>query len=375
MITPVTYNLQQLRAIADAMLEVAIVHITDAVAPYSEGTAHDFYSNGDYWWPNPDTADGLPYVCRDGQTNPGNFTAHRKALRRMRFAVTHLAMAYRLTGEEQYADRAVTWLQEFFLDGATRMLPHLTYAQAIPGVCPGRGIGIIDTLHLIDLPQAMAVLRPQMEPSDWEGLKRWFAEYLNWMNTHPNGIEEREWHNNHSVTWFAQAASFARFTEDEEMLQFCRRRYKEVLLPGQMDRDGSFPHELERTKPYNYSCFVLDNMAAICLFASSVDDNLWDFKLADGRGIKQGLQFMFRHLKDKSSWPYGRDQEHDEVWPVAMPFMLFGGICFEDEEYIKLWNGLEQYPPDEEIRRNISIRCPWLFLDWKDGKAYELLRL
>lgn len=375
MYTKVIYEQKQILEIAEAMLKAEPVHITDEAAPYSCGGIHDYYSNGDYWWPNPDTPDGLPYLCLDGQSNPGNFTAHRNALRRMRFAVTYLALAYRQTGKDIYADCAIRWLREFFIEEKTGMLPHLTYAQAIPGVCDGRGIGIIDTLHLIDLPAAITILRNRMEAAVWDGLQQWFKEYLHWMNTHPHGLEEREWHNNHSVTWFAQAASYARFVGDKKMLAFCRERYKHVLLNGQMAQDGSFSQELKRTKPYNYSCFVLDNMAAICLFASEEEDSLWEFTLEDGRGLKKGLEFMLPFLQDKEKWPYGKDKEHDDVWPVAMPFMLFVGLYFQKPEYLSLWNRLEKYPASEEIRRNISIRCPYLFLEGKDGKSYELLRL
>ncbi len=375
MLTQLYYDRDQIIRQAEAVLQTSPVHITDESSPYSAGGKHDYYSNGDYWWPNPDTPDGLPYICLDGQSNPGNFTAHRQALRCMRYAVTHLALAYRITGEARYADRAILWLTEFFLDEKTRMLPHLAYAQAIPGVSDGRGIGIIDTLHLIDLPMAVRTIQERMEEPVLEGLKQWFRNYLNWMNTHPNGIEERDWHNNHSVTWFAQAASFARFTGNSEMLDFCRERYKNTLLTGQMAADGSFPHELGRTKPYNYSCFVLDNMTAICLFASEPEDSLWDFTLADGRSLKKGLDFMLPYLQNKEAWPYGREQEHDEVWPVAMPFMLFAGIYFQEPALLERWNNLDQYSEIEEIRRNISIRCPYLFLDWREGRAHELLRL
>jgi len=59
---------------------------------------HDFYSNGDYWWPNPKTTNGLPYV-QDAtrQTNPENFTAHRQIIRQLSDAIAALGAAYKLT--------------------------------------------------------------------------------------------------------------------------------------------------------------------------------------------------------------------------------------------------------------------------------------
>ena len=36
----------------------------------SSGDKHDFMSVAPYWWPNPNTPNGLPYVRRDGEVNP-----------------------------------------------------------------------------------------------------------------------------------------------------------------------------------------------------------------------------------------------------------------------------------------------------------------
>ena len=154
-IAPIPVERERLIWQAEEALTHAVPHITDATAPLSEGTIHDFYSNGDYWWPDPEKADGLPYIRRDGETNPENFIAHRLAMRQMRTDVVALSIAYELTREERYAEYGVRMLREFFLDEETKMNPNLEYAQAIPGICPGRGIGIIDTLHLVEVPFAI----------------------------------------------------------------------------------------------------------------------------------------------------------------------------------------------------------------------------
>ncbi|CAG7654307.1 hypothetical protein PAECIP111802_05733 [Paenibacillus allorhizosphaerae] len=349
---------------AKMSLEAEPVHITDAVAAKSPGTAHDYYSNGDYWWPNPETPDGLPYIRRDGESNPGNFHSHRILLRQMRTHVARLASAYAVTGQEEFAEKAVLFLKRFFLDEETRMNPHLLYAQAIPGVCEGRGIGIIDTLHLIDVPIAIQAL--QSSPHKYEeiaaGLKIWFADYLRWMSTNPNGIEEMNERNNHSVCWFVQAAVFAHFTENDAMLNFCRKRYKEKLLPDQMDMDGSFPRELARTKPYAYSIFQLDNLVTLCHVLSTPEDNLWTYCLPDGRSIEQGLRFLLPYLINKESWPYPPDVETFDDWPVGMSSLLFAGLALKRNECVDLWVCLDKDPQDVEIRRNIAIREPLLWL-------------
>ena len=86
---------------ADAALRTEPVGITKFPAKLSEGGPNDFYSNGDYWWPDPSKPDGLPYLQRDGESNPDNFAQHRLAVRELRDAVAALGAAYKITGEDR----------------------------------------------------------------------------------------------------------------------------------------------------------------------------------------------------------------------------------------------------------------------------------
>lgn len=209
------FDRQRIFRLADQALGAAPISITQFPAKLSEGGPHDFYSNGDYWWPDPNKPDGLPYVRRDGQSNPDNFSAHRMALRNMRDAVTALAAAYAIDGPEKYAEKAVALLKVFFLEAA-KMNPSLLYTQAIPGRSSGRGVGIIDTLHIAEVPPAiMAIDKSKaMTPDIREGLKKWFADYTQWMTAHPYGLDEMNAKNNHSVAYVVQLAAFARLTGD-----------------------------------------------------------------------------------------------------------------------------------------------------------------
>ncbi len=348
---------------AEEALEASPLHITDATAPASEGGIHDYYSNGDYWWPNPDTADGLPYIRRDGLSNPNNFDAHRRILRRMRTLTVHLACAWKLTGKEKYARQGVRFLKEFFLDPETRMNPSLTYAQAIPGVCPGRGIGIIDTLHLADIPFAASCLASSASMTEevLSGLVTWFSRYLSWMLDSPNGRDERNTRNNHSVCFFMQAAAFALFTDNEEVLRLCRGCFKTRLL-GQMAPDGSFPLELARTKPYSYSIFVLDNMVSLCHLLSTPQEDLWEYETEKGQGIPKAVEFLMPYLLRRSSWPYARDVEHFDSFPARASFMMFAGCRYGIRELVDLFHSLPFESQDEEVRRNVAVREPMLWM-------------
>lgn len=360
------FDLKAIIQEAEAALTSPIVHITEARALQSPGSEHDYYSNGDYWWPNPNTPDGLPYVRRDGESNPANFHDHRTLLRRMRTLVAYLTSAYRITGEQRYAAKAVQLLDAFFLNEHTRMNPHLLYAQAIPGVCNGRGIGVIDTLHLIDVAAAVHVLKREdtslQNQEVLEKITLWFADYLHWMNEHPQGVEERNEPNNHGICWFVQAAAFAKLTGHQTLLDWCREQFKSRLLVEQMAVDGSFPRELSRTKPYAYSLFTLDNLVTLTHILSTPDDNLWEFELSDGRGVRTGIQYLLPYLENKQLWPYGADVEYDENWPVAMSFLLFAGHAYGSERLLTLWRTLEHNPQQDEVRRNMAIRQPLLWL-------------
>lgn len=353
---------------ATAALSLEPITITKFRAKLSEGGANDFYSNGDYWWPNPNTTNGLPYVKRDGESNPNNFFQHRLAIRSLRDAVAALGAAYKITGDDRYVKKSVELLRVFFLDPKTRMNPNLQYAQAVPGVSPGRGTGIIDTLHLAEVPLAILAMQksPVFPPEDLAGLKKWFADYVEWMTTSKNGREEAEAGNNHAVAFWLQVAAFSQLTGDETKLAEGRRRFKEIYVAKQMDKDGSFPQELARTKPYGYSIFQLDNMAGLCQLLSTREENLWFYTLPDGRGIRQAMAFLYPFLADKSEWLKRPNAKPDvqawDGWPARQLCLLFAGLALDEKKYLDLWKKLSPDPTDDEVRRNIAITQPVLWI-------------
>jgi len=349
---------------ADAALALPPLTITAHRPPHSAGSANDFHSNGDYWWPDPAKPDGLPYVRRDGETNPDNFVAHRQAVNMLRDRVAALAAARIVTGDDRYAVKADELLRVFFLDRATRMNPNLAHAQAVPGVSPGRPAGIIDGLHLAEVARAAKVLdRERALPAETiAGVRHWFAELCTWMTTSENGRAEAAAKNNHAAAYFVQLAAFADLTGDEAILAECRRQFREVLVPNQMAADGSFPEELGRTKPYGYSIFQLDLLATLCQILSTPEDDLWTFELPDGRGVRRAIQWLQPFLVDRSTWPRPPDVQHWEGWPVRQPHLLFAGLAYADPSAIGLWKRLPADPADPEIRRNVPITQPILWL-------------
>jgi hypothetical protein len=338
------------------------ITVTDSFCKRSAGTIHDFYSEGDYWWPNPDEVEGA-YIRRDGLSNPDNFKAHRKAVIRLNHISGKLASAYILTQDENYLKALIPHLEAWFVNADTKMNPNLLYAQAIKGIATGRGIGIIDTVHLVEVAMAIKILKDKnlLKPHQLQPILQWFKDYLNWLTTHPFGIKERDNGNNHSVCWALQVAAFAKLVEDESLLDYCRHFFKSDLLPNQMAVDGSFPKELSRTKPYGYALFNLDAMANLCQILSTEDDNLFNYKTSDQKSIKLGMEFMYPYIKDKSIWPYPKDVMYFDDWPVRQSALLFSGTAYKNSNYLELWRGLNSEFKKEEIERNMPAKYPLLW--------------
>jgi Alginate lyase len=350
-------------AAADRFLKEMPVTVTASSSPRSAGGPHDFFSEGDYWWPDPQNPGG-PYIQKDGMSNPGNFNEHRRALMRLSVQVPALVAAYTLTKDRTYARLAERHARAWFVSRSTRMTPALRYAQAIHGRVTGRGTGIIDTIHLVEVARALERLdeAPGWSRHEATETRQWFADYLDWLTTDQYGKDERDATNNHATCWVMQVAAFSHLTGNETLMRDCRTRFKTVLLQ-QMAADGSFPRELGRTKPYGYSLFNLEAMATICQILSTPEDDLWAFELPDGRGMRRAMAYMVPYIREKKSWPKPPDVMYDANWPMRQASLLFAGVALKQPDYIDLWSTLPADADVEEVIRNFFVRQPLLWFD------------
>jgi hypothetical protein len=348
---------------ANQYLNEKPITVTNSSSPRSAGGVHDFFSEADYWWPDPKNPSG-PYIQRDGMSNPDNFVEHRRALMRLSVQVPALVAAWRLTKDKRYAAKAAQHLRAWFVDPRTRMNPNLQYAQAIHGITTGRGTGIIDTIHLVEVARAIEVLKdsPALSMTELGGITQWFKDYLAWMTTSKNGTDERDAKNNHTTCWVMQVAAFAQLVGDERLLDYCRERFKTVIVPNQIALNGSFPEELRRTKPYGYELFNLEAMATICQILSTRNDNLFIFQTPDGRGFRRAVEYMAPFIADKKTWPLKPDVMYDKEWPMRQASLLFAGVAFNRHDYIDLWKSLPADSNVEEVIRNFFIRQPVLWI-------------
>jgi hypothetical protein len=353
------------RRILDAAARYAdleIRTITSFPSPSSPGGSHDFYSQADYFWPNPANPSG-PYINRDGQSNPANFNEHRKAMIALSIQMPALTAAWVLTQDRRFGTHAADHLRAWFIDPETCMNPNLEYSQGVKGVSTGRSYGIIDTLHLVEVARAATIIAPALlSSSEQTALKMWFGDYLHWLKTSTKGITERDSLNNHAVCWALQVSEFARVIDDKTTRSEIATQFTNIFLPNQMAIDGSFPKELARTKPYSYSIFNFDAMAMICQSLLDSGTDLFSFALPDGRGICKGAAFLYPFLNNRDAWPYKKDIEHFDSLPVRSPGLLVTGLACKKDNYLKLWSHLNPAPTDPEIIRNYPVRQPILWL-------------
>jgi len=301
--------LYALLAEADAALERGPWSVTDKEATPPSGDKHDYVSYGPYWWPDPDAPDGLPYVRRDGETNPESTDPARSdspALRQLVDSVETLSLAYYFSGREPYARHAATLLRTWFLAPETRMNPHLEYAQAIPGRVQGRGIGIIDTSRLVRVVDAVALLDAYDAWSSEErtALREWFAAYLDWLLHSGHGSDECRAENNHGTWYDAQVTAFALFTGQPELAQetVCERTTGRIA--AQIEPDGRQPRELARTKAFDYSVMNLQGFFALASMGEKIGVDLWHYQPQGAGGLRDALHFLLPWADPNRPWPY-----------------------------------------------------------------------
>jgi hypothetical protein len=271
------------------------------------GDKHDYMSIAPYWWPNPNTPNGLPYVRRDGEINPErDQTSDRKRLDNIVQAVKTLSLGYFFTGREKYAAQATKLLRVWFLDEATKMNPNLRYAQAIPGRNNGRGAGIIETHNLRELIDAVGMLNESKswEQSNQRALQDWFNAYLVWFLESPEGRAEAKAQNNHGSWYDVQVASYALFTGKNELAKKVLNEFPTKRITKQIEPDGRQPRELERTQAWNYSLFNLEALFDAASIADKLGMDLWNYETQDKRGIRKVLDWLLPFATGAKKWSY-----------------------------------------------------------------------
>ena len=302
---------------ADKALKMTPPSGMDKTMTADSGDKHDYMSMGPYWWPDPSKPDGLPYIRKDGLRNPELDKLDRNKLGDMSKAVTTLGLAYYFSSDEKYAQKAVDFLNVWFLDAKTKMNPNLTYGQTIPGKNKGmgRGAGMIDIYSFTEMIDAMTLMENSkaFTPKVKKGMKEWFTQLVEWMQTSPVAAEEQRAKNNHGLAYDVQLTAYALYTGNQDLAMKTIQEFPEKRLFAQIEPDGKQPLELARTTALGYTIFNLGHMLDMCSIASTLGQDIYTATSPDGRSITAALKFLIPYIgKPQSEWPYQQIKEWDK---------------------------------------------------------------
>ena len=329
---------------ADQALNQKPLTVVDGKAPPS-GDPNDYMSLSIYWWPNPDTPDGLPYVERDGQRNPEINQYDGPKLNLMASTVETLALAYYLTDHEPYAAHAARLLKTWFIDEQTRMNPNLKHGQMIPGKNTGSRQGIIETVVLAtEVIDSVGLLAgsESWTPADQTQLQSWFESYREWLQTSWLGIQEAFRTNNHGMWYDVQLASFARFVGDDAAAKQRLTYITPLRISSQVESDGSQPQELSRASGFDYSLYNLEAMFTLASIGEKLGVDLWNSP--DDGGIEKALNFLLPYIEPSKQWSYGQSNIDLES---LYPFLRQAALAYQDPSYEQL---IDKLPAPANVR-------------------------
>jgi len=335
---------------ADKLLESKPGSVMDKNQTPPSGNKHDYMSLAPYYWPDPTKPNGLPYIRKDGEHNPEiHDIKDHECSNNLEKAVKKLALAYYFTHKEQYATKAATYLQVWFLDSATKMNPNLNYAQAVKGVNDGRGIGIIETSYLVNVLNSVQLLKGSPSWSDKENteLQTWVDAYLQWMLINKNGLDEQHAKNNHGIWYDTQILGQGIYLGK---LDFVKEYINKTTIPRiaqQMEADGKQPLELERATALGYSTFCLEAWFTAAILAEKVDIDIWNYTSPDGKSIKKAFDWLLPFAMGEKPWNY--QQSHPYKKDKLYYLLLQAAKHYKNESYYQLAASLDVKNHDEIV--------------------------
>ena len=269
------------------------------------GTKNDYMSQGPYWWPDTTKPDGLPFIRRDGVTNP-QAGIDRRQIGSLMDVTRKLSLAWYFTGDMKYAERAEYLLRVWFIEPETKMNPHLEFAQSIPGITTGRGIGIIDVRGMYTLVDAITLLENSgaIQPDDLNGIKQWFSDFFQWLTTSKNGKDEDDYKNNHSVAYDVIVSSIAMFLENNE---YAAKKISEMparRIDPMIESDGRQPEELIRTNAFGYSVSNLGNFFDAGETGLKVGVDIFSYVNPEGGSLRGALDFLTGYIGREEEWQW-----------------------------------------------------------------------
>jgi len=280
--------------------------VTNKTQVPPSGSKNDYLSLAPYWWPNPDTEDGLPYVWRDGKVNPSTRGDNTDQVRTRNFfnALELLSFAWYFSDDIKYVHKVVDLLNIWIVNSETRVNPHANFAQGIPGKNTGRKIGIIEWSSVYKVIVAMQMMEGEIPDNTKTAVNKWLSEWSIWLRTSEFGIEESAMGNNHGTKYDFQVLGLLIYEGKKAEAINLVNDFKTKRIAKQIEPDGKQPSELSRTKSVNYSTMNLWAHSQIAQMAWQLGVDLWDYESSDGRSIRRAYEFLLPYVLGEKIWTW-----------------------------------------------------------------------
>eukprot|EP00122_Pirum_gemmata_P009298 Pgem_evm1s8591 len=349
--------IDELMKCADNALTLKPFSVTHKNKLPPSGNKHDYYTVAPYYWPNPNTTDGLPYYKEDCKRVPGTILYDEQSNNydRTRLASFHanttcLSLAWYFTEDMKYAEKAATFLDTWFLKNETKMTPHVKYSQIRwkKKNNSGSSSGLIEMKDFYYVLDAIKLVEKSgaMSPEQMEGLREWFTDYAKFLQTSKQGLKEYSSKNNHGTYYDLQMASIAAFVDDIPLFLNHTAR-AQTRLQGQFLKSGELPHEMVRPKQLHYIMFTLQGWFTLNRLMEGSGVTLHKhtprtFTYTNNEhpaypALYQGAQFNIPYVNE--TWSSHQEKEEDMERMLPLYYM-----AVEAYPEIEMLKGTPRYP-------------------------------
>lgn len=334
----VTAVVEQMKKEAEIILQAPLMSVAEKTTLPPSKDKRDYMTQSPYWWADPDSPDGLPYIRHDGETNPEvyNFPERENSIKLGEYTQL-LGILYYLTRQEEYAEKCAAFIRTWFLDPSLGMNPNMTYAQAVPGMVNIRGTGIVDSRRFLVSFGAVPFIKssPSWTEEDDLELKEWCRTFKYWLDHSVNGRMENLQGNNHGL-WYETARIIAMSVyEDPDALVEDIKNHLAPRLATQINEDGTLPYELVRTKSLHYSTFALEALILCDHISNNAGFSLWKYKTYNNKTMSLAVDFLVPYYLHPEKWPYEQIEPFEaEIYRAAI--VLFeGGSALNRKDWLK----------------------------------------
>ncbi len=303
--------------------------VTYNISAYPFAKSNDYTSRSRYWWPNPKTRDGLPYILIDGKVNRySEKVSDKPMIDGLANDVIHLGVAYFYTKDESYVKWAAKLLDCFFVNNDTKMNPNFNFSQVVPGQDDSGG-SIMESVVLINVIEGIQLMKssPNFPQKLKTELNRWFLQYLNWLNSDPVGKKNARYTNNRGTYYTLLRCAIALYVDNVDLSRdiFKNEAFKRV--DEQISKEGIMSKEISRTLPLGYVKYNLSGFLQLNEIGKKLGFDLLNYRGANGQSLKNALAWLNSFRDQSNVWKYSTERG------ITTPRLL--SMKGEDETKVK----------------------------------------